>query len=53
MINILCISHNLSRNQHTRLHGEDDKDTGHDPGAVVVLELEAQLHGEVVRVQGV
>ena len=37
----------------TGLHGEDDEHAGHDPRAVVVLELEAQLHGEVVRVQGV
>ena len=37
----------------TCLHGEDDEHAGHDPGAVVVLELEAKLHGEIVRVQGI
>ena len=37
----------------TGLHGEDDEDAGHDPRAVVVLELEPQLGGQVVRVQRV
>ena len=35
------------------LHCEDDEYAGHDPCAVVVLEFKPQLHGEVVRVQGV